>query len=156
MVGHVPVHRGNKESGAKSLQACANWLKRGAHIFFFPEGTRKIPGPDPIGVMKPGAFRLAMEAGVPILPLTISGARAINPMKGFKLGFGTVNVTVHPLIQTTNKSVDALLEETRALFLRNMSALDEVKYTPPSGASATGGVLLSAQEAGEGEEKKGK
>lgn len=147
MVGHVPVRRGNKESGKRGLEACADWLRRGAHVFFFPEGTRKISGPDAIGPFKPGAFRLASETGMPILPLTVSGARAVLPMTGFKLGFGRVEIRVHKPIASTNKSAEALMEEARNFMLAQMKTVDEVKYSPPAGTAAKGGVSADERKA---------
>jgi 1-acyl-sn-glycerol-3-phosphate acyltransferase len=136
MVGHVPVRRGNKESAKAAMAACAGWLQRGCHMFFFPEGTRKIAGPDPIGPFKEGAFRLAVENGVPVLPVTISGARAVLPATGWRLGMGTIRVRVHAPVSTANKSADGLMEEVRNAMLKDMRPEDEVKYTPPSGAAA--------------------
>ncbi len=100
-------------------------------MFFFPEGTRKITGETgPIGPFKPGAFKLAIDAGVPILPVTISGARGVMPMTGFRLGFGTVTVTVHPPVPVGGRTVDSLSAEVRGLMLGSMREVDEVPPRP--------------------------
>jgi 1-acyl-sn-glycerol-3-phosphate acyltransferase len=131
LVGHIPVKRGDRDSGRRAMERAAWYLRAGAHMFFFPEGTRKITGETgPIGPLKPGAFKLASEAGVPIVPVTISGARGVMPMTGFRLGFGTVTVTVHPPVHTVGRSVESLMDEVRSAMLGDMREVDEVPLRP--------------------------
>ncbi len=69
--GDIPVRRGDHESGQAVLAAARRYLDRGMSVMFFPEGTRSRDGR--LQAFKSGAFRLAIEAGVPVLPIAVSG-----------------------------------------------------------------------------------
>ncbi|MGZ6126241.1 MAG: lysophospholipid acyltransferase family protein [Myxococcales bacterium] len=69
--GDIPVRRGDHESGQAVLAAARRYLDHGMSVMFFPEGTRSRDGR--LQAFKSGAFRLAIEAGVPVLPIAVSG-----------------------------------------------------------------------------------
>ena len=79
-VGTPFVKRGDKESGQKMLAHCRRWLERGVSILIFPEGTRSPDGE--LQAFKPGAFKLALESGRPVVPLVVVGASEALPKKG--------------------------------------------------------------------------
>jgi 1-acyl-sn-glycerol-3-phosphate acyltransferase len=80
MAGYIIVNRGNEESKIDMLDMSYKTLKRGISIMIFPEGTRS---PDKeIGFYRRGAFYLALEADVPILPVLIDGTGGILPKNG--------------------------------------------------------------------------
>jgi 1-acyl-sn-glycerol-3-phosphate acyltransferase len=70
--GDIPVNRGDRESGGAALTKARWYLDRGMPVMIFPEGTRSRDGK--MGPFKPGAFRLAIEAQVPILPMAVTGS----------------------------------------------------------------------------------
>jgi len=70
--GDIPVNRGDRESGGAALSKARWYLDRGMPVMIFPEGTRSRDGK--MGAFKPGAFRLAIEAQVPILPVAVTGS----------------------------------------------------------------------------------
>jgi len=70
--GDIPVNRGDRESGGAALQKARWYLDRGMPVMIFPEGTRSRDGK--MGAFKPGAFRLAIEAQVPIVPVAVTGS----------------------------------------------------------------------------------
>jgi len=73
-LGNFPVKRG----GGREALAHAQWLlSKGQNVFLFPEGTRARG--DRLGDFKVGPALLAEAAGVPIVPLYLSGLRAIRP-----------------------------------------------------------------------------
>jgi len=73
-LGNFPILRGG---GANAL-AYAHWLlQRGQHVFLFPEGTRATS--DELGAFKHGATLLALENGVPLVPMYLAGLREIRP-----------------------------------------------------------------------------
>lgn len=74
---YIRLKRGDKESIAKMLRECAMHLDEGSSIFMFPEGTRSPDGE--VKAFKPGAFLLAREKKVPILPIVISGTNKALP-----------------------------------------------------------------------------
>jgi 1-acyl-sn-glycerol-3-phosphate acyltransferase len=77
MSGDIPVLRGDAESGGAALARARAYLDRGMSVMMFPEGTRSPTGA--LGTFKSGAFRLAIEAGVPVLPIAVSGTAAGYP-----------------------------------------------------------------------------
>ena len=70
--GYVPIVRTNTDSQRQALVTSAAWLKKGTPMFFFPEGTRSTTGT--LKKFKKGAFKLAKDCTVPILPVCIKGA----------------------------------------------------------------------------------
>jgi 1-acyl-sn-glycerol-3-phosphate acyltransferase len=78
LAGDVRVVRGDRESGAEARAELATWLARGISVVMYPEGTRSRSGE--MLPFKEGAFRVAIETGVPIQPVVVAGtARAIAP-----------------------------------------------------------------------------
>jgi 1-acyl-sn-glycerol-3-phosphate acyltransferase len=71
MADYVPVRRGDRDSRVHMLARCREHLRRGSRILLFPEGTRSRDGQ--IREFRRGAFALAVEAGVPIVPIVIDG-----------------------------------------------------------------------------------
>jgi 1-acyl-sn-glycerol-3-phosphate acyltransferase len=80
MTGDIPVRRGDPESGGDALARAKAYLARGMSVMIFPEGTRSTKGT--MLPFKSGAFRLAIEAGVPILPIAVSGTARGLPKGG--------------------------------------------------------------------------
>jgi 1-acyl-sn-glycerol-3-phosphate acyltransferase len=78
MADYLVVDRNNEESKAELLARAYRFLKKGISVMIFPEGTRY---PDLPGYFKRGAFSLAIEAKVPVLPIVIDGTGSILPKK---------------------------------------------------------------------------
>lgn len=93
LAGDIPVRRTDRGSRAEALEACRARLRNGASVMIFPEGTRSRT--DELLPFKDGAFRLAVEAGVPILPLVVAGTRGAT-LKG-SLVFGRAVAEVRAL-----------------------------------------------------------
>jgi 1-acyl-sn-glycerol-3-phosphate acyltransferase len=87
MADYITVDRGDDESKAEMLSRSYNSIKNGTSIMIFPEGTR-IPGSG-IGFFRRGAFALALNANVPLLPVLIDGTGEILPKHGliFRSGY---------------------------------------------------------------------
>ena len=86
MADYIVVDRGNEESKADMLEKSYNCLNNGISIMLFPEGTRSLN--NEIGFFKRGAFQLALQANVPILPVLIDGTGGILPKHGLIFGSG--------------------------------------------------------------------
>jgi 1-acyl-sn-glycerol-3-phosphate acyltransferase len=86
MADYIKVDRQNEESKIEMLEKSYNCLKKGISIMIFPEGTRSINSE--IGFFKRGAFQLALQANVPILPVLIDGTGGILPKHGLIFGSG--------------------------------------------------------------------
>jgi 1-acyl-sn-glycerol-3-phosphate acyltransferase len=80
MSGDIPVRRGDAESGGEALGRARAYLARGMSVMIFPEGTRSATGN--LLPFKSGAFRLAIEAGVPVLPVAVNGTGEGMPKGG--------------------------------------------------------------------------
>ncbi len=80
---YVPLVRGDKESIAKMMKLCSDWLARGVPVLLFPEGTRSPDGE--VKAFKDGAFRLAMDAKCPVIPIALTGTARTLPKHGLVL-----------------------------------------------------------------------
>jgi len=121
-------------------------LKDGTSIVIAPEGTRSPTRQ--LGPFKKGAFHLAMQAGVPIVPIVIHNAGDVAPKGDFVFRPATVDVEVLPPVDTTDWAPETIREhvrEVRNLFLRTLGQPEEpaprqrpgtVKKATPRGASA--------------------
>lgn len=94
MARYFCVDRQNDESKVKLLSDTAEALKEGSSIMMFPEGTRSLTGIP--GLFRRGAFVLALENSVPVLPVVIDGTADLLPKHGFIFGRGR-NITVKVL-----------------------------------------------------------
>lgn len=75
--GYVPVDRSHGRQALKSLDEAARRIAAGTSVIIFPEGTRSRDGN--MLPFKPGAMVLAIKAGVPLVPVAITGTHAILP-----------------------------------------------------------------------------
>jgi 1-acyl-sn-glycerol-3-phosphate acyltransferase len=81
--GYVPITRGAADSARRMLARCRELLGKGCPVLFFPEGTRSANGE--LQPFKDGAFRLAKETGVPVIPVAMSGTYETLPKHGIVL-----------------------------------------------------------------------
>jgi 1-acyl-sn-glycerol-3-phosphate acyltransferase len=89
----VPVDRGNREAGIAAVHAAAEVVKQGINMTIYVEGKRSFDGK--LLPFKKGPFYLAMECGVPVVPVTIVGTHDLMPKARFQISPGTVNVIFH-------------------------------------------------------------
>jgi len=80
MSGDIAIRRGDPESGGEALARAKAYLARGMSVMIFPEGTRSKTGT--LLPFKSGAFRLALDAGVPVLPVAVHGTARGMPKGG--------------------------------------------------------------------------
>jgi 1-acyl-sn-glycerol-3-phosphate acyltransferase len=85
-----------EKSDPTAIRRSLQWLREGGAVYIFPEGGRCLPDGE-LMRFKNGAVRLALEANVPILPVTIRGGHRVWP-KGYRVPrFSKVEVVFHPL-----------------------------------------------------------
>jgi 1-acyl-sn-glycerol-3-phosphate acyltransferase len=112
--GHIFIERRNPKQAAQAITAALSKIGDGIGILFFPEGTRSLDGR--LLSFKKGAFRIAIEQQLPLLPVTLVGTRDIVPAKSLRLFPGTARMVIHPPIETAGMTIDqleALMERTR-------------------------------------------
>lgn len=86
MAGYISLARGSKESVMKMMEKSGEALDRGESLFIFPEGTRSPDGE--IHRFKSGAFRLALEKNLPVLPVLLDGTGEVLARKGIIFSSG--------------------------------------------------------------------
>jgi 1-acyl-sn-glycerol-3-phosphate acyltransferase len=116
--GFISIDRGDRDAAIESLQRARDLLASGTHVWIAPEGTRSRTGN--LLPFKKGAFYLAFEARLPILPVTVQGTRDALPADGMRSSKGAhVRVTFHPKIDPGpyadrgKDGRDALMEAVR-------------------------------------------
>jgi 1-acyl-sn-glycerol-3-phosphate acyltransferase len=116
--GFISIDRGDRTRAMRSLEIARALLASGTHVWIAPEGTRSRDGK--LLPFKKGAFHLAFEAGLPILPLTLRGTRDVLAAQGVRSISGAqVHVTIHEKIDPTpytkrgKKGRTDLMEEVR-------------------------------------------
>jgi 1-acyl-sn-glycerol-3-phosphate acyltransferase len=116
-VGHIFIDRTNHESAIASLKAAREKIVNGTSVIFFPEGTRSVDGS--LGQFKKGAFKMALDLGLPILPITIIGTKDILPTNTTDLFPGRAEIVIHGAIDTAgynDENIEKLMEKTHAII----------------------------------------
>lgn len=131
MAGDIKLRRGDWTSAFEALETARGWLDRGVGVMIFPEGTRSRDGsPLPF---RDGAFHLAVDAGVPILPLALVGTRSAMPADSPWFGRSRARVRVLPVVETTGLTtadVPALRERVRTMILAARAELARELASP--------------------------
>lgn len=112
-VGHVYIDRKNQAAAIQSLEAAKERIHSGTSVLFFPEGTRTESSA--LKPFKKGAFKMALDLGLPILPITLSGTDHVMPTKSLDLMPGQVELTIHEAISTegmTEDDIEQLMQQS--------------------------------------------
>lgn len=107
-VGHIFIDRSDHERALASLNEAKKKIVNGTSVIFFPEGTRSRDG-----VMKPfkkGAFKMALDLGLPVLPVTIINTRKILPPGTMKLFPGKARLIIHEPVSVAGYNDDNIQE----------------------------------------------
>ena len=131
--GYIPLKRGNKKSIARCMERSREYLDMGVSVLFFPEGTRSKDGN--IQAFKPGAFKLAIDAGVDIVPMAISGTADALPKDTWRYSddYSHMRLLVGNVISTAGYSednLDELIAKTRNTVIALKNELD-AEYAVP-------------------------
>ena len=113
-VGYISINRSDRRSAFQSLKRAAEIIRGGVSVMIFPEGTRSLDGR--IRPFKKGGFILALDAGVPIVPVVIRGTRSIMPKERLRIRPGRVTLEILAPIDTTayaRKNKDDLIAAVR-------------------------------------------
>jgi 1-acyl-sn-glycerol-3-phosphate acyltransferase len=111
----VPVDRGNRDAGIDAVHAAKAVIGQGINMTIYVEGKRSFDGK--LLPFKKGPFYLAMECGVPIIPMTIVGTHEAMPKGRFAIRPVPVKVIFHPPIEPKDfGDRDSLMEKVRAVI----------------------------------------
>jgi len=108
LVGDIPVKRGFGPSALEAMERCRRALDNHVSVMIFPEGTRSRTSE--LLPFKDGAFRLAIEAGVPILPLAVSGTGTALRKHDWRFGRSDAEVRVLEPVETAGLTLDNIPE----------------------------------------------
>jgi 1-acyl-sn-glycerol-3-phosphate acyltransferase len=118
LTGDIAVRRGDPESGGEAVARARAYLQRAMNVMIFPEGTRSRDAR--LLPFKKGAFRLAIETGVPVLPVVVSGTAAGFQKGGTAVGPCDAVARILPPVPTrglTQADAGGLRNQVRAAFV---------------------------------------
>lgn len=113
MVGHVFVDDSSVAGIRQTITDAEQMLSQGMSLVIFPEGTRSYDGK--MNPFKRGAFMLASEFKLPVVPITIEGAYDVMPRSTYNITPGTITLTIHQPIFPPQKGFNTkvLMSECR-------------------------------------------
>ena len=102
--GFIYVNRQDRESRRQAVEGSITALRNGISLLIFPEGTRSPDG----GLLsfQPGPFSIAIEAQVPIVPITVHGTRDLMPKGTASITPGAIRLRFHPPVITEGMTAD--------------------------------------------------
>ena len=135
LVGDIPVKRGFGPSALEAMARCRKVLESRVSVMIFPEGTRSKTAE--LLPFKDGAFRLAIESGVPILPLAVSGTSTALRKHDWRFGKSVAEVRVLPPVETAGlgpADIPALKARVRTMIVeaRDVLAADRTNLRQPA------------------------
>jgi len=111
----VPVDRGNRDAGIEAVVEAKKVIEKGINMTIYVEGKRSFDGK--LLPFKKGPFYLAMECGVPVIPMTIVGTHYAMPKARFAIKPGKVKVIFHAPIEPKDfGDRDHLMDRVRAVI----------------------------------------
>jgi 1-acyl-sn-glycerol-3-phosphate acyltransferase len=129
LVGDIALKRGFGPSAVEAMARCRKALANRVSVMIFPEGTRSKTAE--LLPFKDGAFRLAVEAGVPILPLAVSGTSTALRKHDWRFGRSVAEVRVLEPVETaglTVADVPALKARVRTMIVEARDALAAARH----------------------------
>ncbi|KAK1750701.1 hypothetical protein QBC47DRAFT_393294 [Echria macrotheca] len=127
--GAIFINRANSKDARQAMTGAADQMRNMRQsVFIFPEGTRIYSKEPELLPFKKGAFHLAVQAQVPIVPVVVANYSHILWIRGLVFKSGSIPIKVLDPIPTTGLTpadVDELTQRTRDLFLKELIALTE-------------------------------
>jgi 1-acyl-sn-glycerol-3-phosphate acyltransferase len=120
--GFIPVDRRNRERAIAAVEQAVAALKAGHSFLAYPEGTRSPDGR--LQTFKKGVFVMAIQAGAPIVPISVSGGSKIMPKGKFIIRPGRVRIMIHDPIPTANVRLEdrqTVIDLTRQAILSGLA-----------------------------------
>jgi 1-acyl-sn-glycerol-3-phosphate acyltransferase len=124
--GYISINRSNRQEAFASIQQAGDAIRGKASVLIFPEGTRSPDGK--LLPFKKGGFVLAVDSGVPILPIGIYGTGRILPKKRLLMDPCPVVMWIGPPVDTTGfdrETKDALMAKVRQALCEAVTRASE-------------------------------
>lgn len=121
--GHIFIDRGNPKAIQHTIEAAKKKLQGGMSVVIFPEGTRSADGK--LHKFKRGAYQIAVDLNIPVVPLTINGSYKILSKSSKLINPGKLTLKIHPPIypdKETGHDMEVLVKESYDVIA---SGLDE-------------------------------
>jgi 1-acyl-sn-glycerol-3-phosphate acyltransferase len=121
--GYIEIDRQNHEKALLSLDQAALRIREGKSVMTFPEGTRSRDGE--IKAFKQGTFYLAIQSGVPIVPISIIGSGDIMPKGSLKIKPGKIKLVIDKPIDVKGYTLEnrqELIDRVRQIIIENYDA----------------------------------
>ena len=146
MGGVVLIDRANSKNAIEAITPLVDVMRNeGKSVVLAPEGTRTVS--PRLAPFKKGAFHIAMQAGVPMVPIVIRNAGDVAPKGDFVFRPAMVEVEVLPPVDTSSwrpETVDEHVREVRNMFARSLGQPEE---KAPTGRKAAGRPKAGARKA---------
>ncbi|NLZ72609.1 MAG: 1-acyl-sn-glycerol-3-phosphate acyltransferase [Bacteroidales bacterium] len=121
--GHIFVDRSGPKKIAETIKNAKESLKDGVSLVVFPEGARTFTGH--MGYFKKGAFQLASDLHLPVVPVTITGSFEVKPRTSKWVYQHPLTMTIHPPIPAKEHSPKMIRETMNEAYATIESALPE-------------------------------
>ena len=125
--GYIEIDRHNQEKALQSIDEAALRIRKGKSIMTFPEGTRSRDGE--IKAFKQGAFHLAINSGVSIVPVSIIGSGRIMPKRSVKIKSGQIKLVIGEPIEVKSFDIEKrfeLIKKVRDSIIKNYDNMQEM------------------------------
>jgi len=118
--GHIMVDTHSAEGLKRTMADAEGKLSHGMSLVVFPEGRRTSTGK--VGTFKPGAYKLAVEFNLPVVPITIDGSYRVMPRSTFNVTPGKIVLTLHePIVPSADgHDITRLMSESRATIISQL------------------------------------
>jgi 1-acyl-sn-glycerol-3-phosphate acyltransferase len=155
--GHIPVDRDNARAALQSVNRAVEKLHAGCSLVVFPEGHRSPDGA--LQEFKPGGFKIAHKAGVPVVPVTIIGTARVLKRDSLVFRPGRVRVVIDPPLDTaeyTGRTLPELMARARAVIAARLDEFEgasELLINGRRDARVEGDALESGRRSPQAESK---
>ncbi|MBW2035538.1 MAG: 1-acyl-sn-glycerol-3-phosphate acyltransferase [Deltaproteobacteria bacterium] len=126
-IGHIFIDRSDTIAALAAIDAAKDRIVDGTSVMFFPEGSRSRNGE--LGRFKKGAFKMAINLRIQVLPITIIGTKNILPPKTINLLPGKAKMIIHKPIdiaEYNDDNIKELMEKTRGIIRRGLDSPESV------------------------------
>jgi 1-acyl-sn-glycerol-3-phosphate acyltransferase len=119
-VNVMAIDRSNRDRAVETIKTATDRLRSGVSIMVCPEGTRAQPGE--MLPFKKGAFHMAVQAGVPIVPIALKNSDVLMGKGTGEAWPGTIEMVMMPPVDTswvkTDEDLDALVQQIQNAIMR--------------------------------------